>query len=159
MAIELPWIETPLKCGNLHGAPMIHSPQPKIHRRHFFGNNGEVEISGGRIGRKVVLNAILNDSTWTDSAKVFTYMKTALDSGIGVNGTLNITFPESATAVFKFCTFESYDLIPQPGHQMVAPLKDVTGMLNGTADTWWLEVNLNFYQLQTGPSDSTFSAS
>ena len=161
MAIYLfePQSSPALKCGNLHGAPVIKSPTPKLHRRHFWGNEGEVEIKGGRVGREVMLNAILNDSSWTDTSKVYNYIKTSLESNLGSNGPITVTFPEAATAVFKFCTLERYELVTQPGHQHPAPLKDVTSQLNGTADTWWIEVNLYFHQLQIGITDSTFSAS
>jgi len=160
MAIELPLlIDGALKCGNLHGAPDVKSPSPKVHRRHFWGNKGELEIYGGKTGRPIVLNAILNDSTWTNPSIVFNYLKTVLDPVIGLNGQIKVTFPDSTTAEFDHCTFERYEPIAQPGHQMAAPLKDVTAQLNQTPNTWWLEVNLFFQQLQTGISDSTFTAS
>ncbi len=159
MAINVPWLDDPLSCGDMHGAPVIHSPPAKIHRRHFFGNEGELEIVGGKMGRPIVLNAILNDSTWTKPWHVYNYLKIGVEAGISVNGIVEVTFPDSTKATFHGCTFEKYELIPQPGHQMAAPLKDFTTQLNGTVDTWWIEVNLHFHQLQVGNANSTFSAS
>jgi len=149
-------VNTVLKCGDLHGAPDLKTPSPKVHRRYFWGNLGEVEIYGGKTGRPVVLNAIFNDSTWLKPWYVVNYLKTTLDPIIGINLEIEMTYPDTTKANLQKCTFEKYELVPQPGHQMVAPLKDTTTMLNGTADTWWIEVNMFFHQLQTGISDSLF---
>jgi hypothetical protein len=158
MAITLPWLESPLSCGDLHGAPVVGVPALKVHRRYFFGNDGEVEIFGGKGGRQITLNAILNNTTWANTWNAYNYIKTSLDGGIGVNGVVEVTFPDSAKAVFEKCTFDRYELVPQPGHQMAAPLLDGTGSLNGVADTWWVELNLYFYQLQASLSDSAYTA-
>lgn len=134
-----------------HESPVRAVPNLQKLRSEFFGVIGESELTGGRKGRAITIRILIHNR-YSQSGALMQFLFT-LDQLVGTNGVLQIQNGPygGVQATYPACTFEGFanDSSPDAG-----PLPDMTGALDGSAPSWWIQGTLNFYQLNVSSASA-----
>jgi hypothetical protein len=135
-----------------HGPVWPSAPQFQSAQFKFFGLDGVSEIWGGR-GKRQIDTDIWLHNNFSNSPQLVAYLQ-VLEAMVGDHGLLKITaggtggVPRS----YPHCTFKGFE--PTRGEKW-GPKPDITGLLDGTVNTWWQAGTLTWEQLQTRTTTST----
>lgn len=141
-----------IKCGSLHGLAELSSPELMVKRDHYFQVLGRTEIFGGTGSQAIKINMLINDASFTDQGTVYSYIEDTINKLIGANYTLTLNNSDESSTEFKFCTFDGYDLIPQPGQAVAVPLQDFS------SNTFYIQADLKFTRLSLGADTASFDS-
>lgn len=120
------------------------SRDPQYRRTHFFGVEGESQITGAVGGRTFAIPMLVYDlqSRFTTPKKMEDFLFVTVKAQQGKVGTLKLTTISDGTSHFTTypeCCLDSFVIRPVPGI-----IKDVAGLLGGD---YFCEVDFMFRQL------------
>lgn len=136
------------KCSNEHS--LINEQPPGLAVRQFYSwaQNGVIEILGGRMGRALIVECWIHDSTFTTLALLDAYLVT-LDNMAGAFGELKLVAVDSSDIRRDSCRFIGFKRIPFDGQRRPEPIPAIGVFDPSSYGGWHLAGELHFFQLTT----------
>lgn len=134
-----------VKCGDLHSMIFYKEPEFSYREEFYHSTQTSVALLSGVKGRTMMVNAIINDATYTTLA-LFEAGLDSLREYLGAQFTLTVT-KGSDTQTHDFVFLKQIERLTRRETAPVA-LPNYVAAPVGPAGNYWLEVNLHFLQPQ-----------
>lgn len=135
-------------CGDEHSLIIEQPPGLAIRSFYSWAQNGMIEILGGRMGRAIMVECWIHDSTFATLSDLDDHL-IALDERAGAFGELKLIAIDASELRRDNCRFIGFNRVPFDGQRRPEPLPAIGVTDPATYGYWHIAGELHFFQLIT----------